>query len=548
MGHWFFTSNSGQDRDRQIRALLLIILLLAIVVRVWGISYGLPCPYCRPDEDRLINTALRLSLKDLNPHIFNWPSLFFYLTRGILEIYATLLSWLGLSQITSLQVFYQEDPSHFHLLLRIIFCGLGVASVYLLYRLGKKVFSDVTGLLAAFFFSLSFLHARESHFAMLDIPVTFFSLVFFLETLKIYRQGNWSNYIRIGLIGGLAVATKLYACLLITPLFVAHFLGIRSSSGNPRIFVRLLISLFFMIVIFLMTSPYVVLDFNSFLRSIQNLFLEQFSLGNPVLPEVVTYRGYWYHLFYSFRYALGWPLELVCLLGLIWMIYRNIQKREISILIITFVLSFYMFLSLQKNSFMRYTIMLLPYLCLMAAHFLEQVRRKLSSYGMKWLYSLFVVLLVLEPAWQLVQHNICISRRDSRNIASQWITNNIPNNAGLLFPDPLIFGRPWATFRYAKRISFQKGESVEVVKNALPELSRSFKYVVIDRHPIAYSSVNPDIKRLLKEESELIYRLEAFRENPSQIVFETLDAYYVPLAGFQRVKYPGPTIEIYKLP
>ncbi len=41
--------------------LIPAILFLAAGVRVWGIGYGLPSTYCRPDEDRLIAVALRLS-------------------------------------------------------------------------------------------------------------------------------------------------------------------------------------------------------------------------------------------------------------------------------------------------------------------------------------------------------------------------------------------------------------------------------------------------------------------------------------------------------
>jgi len=106
------------------------ILLLAAALRLWGITYGLPCTYCRPDEDRLINTALRLSLEDPNPHYFIWPSLPFYLTRGLLEGYSVFVSWISGGGLTSAGMLYGPDPASQYLFLRLIFCGLGIATVF----------------------------------------------------------------------------------------------------------------------------------------------------------------------------------------------------------------------------------------------------------------------------------------------------------------------------------------------------------------------------------------------------------------------------------
>ena len=63
------------------------ILGLALLVRVWGIGFGLPHTWARPDESRLIGLAMRLGTGDLNPHIFNYPSLLVYVLFGLYALY-----------------------------------------------------------------------------------------------------------------------------------------------------------------------------------------------------------------------------------------------------------------------------------------------------------------------------------------------------------------------------------------------------------------------------------------------------------------------------
>ncbi|MEA1928839.1 MAG: glycosyltransferase family 39 protein, partial [Candidatus Auribacterota bacterium] len=282
------------------------ILVLGAVVRLWGIDYGLPCTYCRPDEDRLISTALRLSLQDPNPHLFDWPGLFFYLTRGILEITGLLVGWWQGFSTTSPRILYPFNPTSFHLSVRLVFAGMGTATIYFLYLLGKKLFGRTTGFLASFFLALSFLHARESHFGMLDVPVTLFSLIFFLRALKLIRLGRWRDYLGCGLWAGLAFATKYYAVILLIPLLTAHLLRFRGKGWKRYLSSRVVAAVLLTFIIFLIVSPYTLLDFKSFYHDVSIKWIDQYYQGHLPIPEVRTMRGWLYHLVFSLRYALGW--------------------------------------------------------------------------------------------------------------------------------------------------------------------------------------------------------------------------------------------------
>lgn len=56
-------------------ACLTVVLLIALVLRLWGLAYDLRYVY-HPDEPGLASISLRiLQTGDLNPRFFHYPSL-----------------------------------------------------------------------------------------------------------------------------------------------------------------------------------------------------------------------------------------------------------------------------------------------------------------------------------------------------------------------------------------------------------------------------------------------------------------------------------------
>src|SRR5258705_10986002 len=66
---------------RSVRiGLLALLVVLAALVRVWGLRFGLPHTECRPDESVIVELAEQFWSGDLNPHFFRYPTLQMYLT------------------------------------------------------------------------------------------------------------------------------------------------------------------------------------------------------------------------------------------------------------------------------------------------------------------------------------------------------------------------------------------------------------------------------------------------------------------------------------
>ena len=531
-------------KEHLARSALPLILLLALLVRLWGIDYGLPCTYARPDEDRLIETALKLSWQDLNPHYFIWPSLPFYLTRVVLELGALVAgAWQGTPDVAA-GLLYGRHPSLFHLLLRVIFCGLGVGTVWALYRAGRRLFSPEIGLLAALFLALSFLHARESHFAMLDVPATLLALLCLGRACDVYRHGRRADYLWAGLWAGLAVATKYYAVCLLPMIVAAHLLRKRTDPakgiGHALFEPRFLAAVGLAVLVLPLTSPYALLDFARFRHELADgIAGPQFFRGFDLLPNVITPRGWLYHPLFSLRYALGLPLEMLCFAGLVVGAQRAWRREPRYVLIAAFLIPFALLLAFQKACFMRYVMMTLPFLCLAGAEFTVQKRRPLAI-------VLVALVAISEPSYRIVRHNRLLSQPDTRVTASAWMLEHIPREAKLLFPRPTTFGRPFAYTLYPRRDSVPEYEDPNTLSQSLPLSSLGMEYLVLDEHWLPYSALRPRLRELLTHDAELIYELKGYREDVGPAVYDAFDAYYVPLGKFGHVLQPGPTIRIYR--
>ena len=71
--------------------LLVLVIAGAALLRVWGLAFGLPHPFTRPDEEVIVDVALGV-LSDRNPHFFDWPTLFMYLTAAAYAVLFLLYS------------------------------------------------------------------------------------------------------------------------------------------------------------------------------------------------------------------------------------------------------------------------------------------------------------------------------------------------------------------------------------------------------------------------------------------------------------------------
>src|SRR5580693_8778669 len=148
------------------RRLIFLVIILAAILRVVPIWFGLPLEHARPDEETAIGQAVSMLRNgDPNPHFFDWPSVTFYLFAGALSAASWIQRLLGGGDLT---------PSAQILIARGCVAIAGTATVLVLFALTRRAVDETTAVIAALLLAVAPLHVRESHFAMTDVLMTFF--------------------------------------------------------------------------------------------------------------------------------------------------------------------------------------------------------------------------------------------------------------------------------------------------------------------------------------------------------------------------------------
>lgn len=168
---------STTSQERKLSAALWVILFVAALSRMWGVWYGHP-DIIHPDEHHIVDRALLMlqaPAYDLNPHFFEYPSLYLYLTALLYFCVGVLLLVCGfIGGLHELYPYAQEHLFLFHVLGRLLTAGLGVATIYYTYLSARALWGQKVGLLSAWFLTIGYLHFTDSHFIATDVPSAFF--------------------------------------------------------------------------------------------------------------------------------------------------------------------------------------------------------------------------------------------------------------------------------------------------------------------------------------------------------------------------------------
>lgn len=188
---------------------LLAIVLGAAILRVVGINAGLPLAL-NGDEVALVQRSLALKWQDLNPHIFMYGSLPFYLAKG-----ATLMA----SAVQ--QLVWRSSPSlsDYFLQVRLLSAICGVITIPVVYLSGKRIGDWPVGLSAAALIALSPLSVSLAHYATVDAMLGLWASLALLGMIM-WQQDDRRGMYLAAIATGLAISTKYNAGILLVPLMI----------------------------------------------------------------------------------------------------------------------------------------------------------------------------------------------------------------------------------------------------------------------------------------------------------------------------------------
>jgi hypothetical protein len=540
---------------RRRRALLTVIVATGAALRFWSVRFGLPHDLARPDEEKIVNAALGILGGDLNPHFFLYPSLFIYVTAGAYELASLLRHVAGTTALAAgLVTPNAVDNSSLHLTARVVSAITGVATIGALYAAARELFNDRVALIGAALLAVTFLHVRDSHFGVTDVPVTLLVVLAFWAAARCVTRGVTLRRVALaGVLCGLAASTKYNAGLVVVPAVAAIAARIdwRERLSATRAASAIAVLCAAMGLGFMIGTPFAVLDRSAFMSDVDAQ--RQTALGRrhgTVLDparEVMDEPGWLHHLRVSLRYGAGLPLLGLALAGGCWLLAA---RRRDAIVVLAFPVLYFVAMGGDQLAYARYMVPLVPFLCLAAGVLTDraaELARAVSRYRFAPVLTTIAILCVAGAPTlaQSIAFDRLMARPDTRLSGATWIEAEFPEGA-TVYQTGMVYGQlqPRPAERYPEcRFDDRLGRFTGPcrVPSAPPDV-----VVVLDSPLTIFNRTPSRLPEALQADYDLAVSFTGIdSEAGRRAIYDQQDAFYAPLDGFAGIARPGPGVRIF---
>lgn len=410
-----------QPRRSSLRAdrALWALLAIALLVRVFGTNWDDGANF-HPDERRIAEAVSGMSFRplQLNPHFFAYGSFPLYVTRAACSLAGLARpEWGGYDGAVKAG--------------RLLGAGWGTLAVFLVFLLGRRLFDRPTGLLAAALLAVCVFPVQNAHFATNDIPLATLVLLALYLAVRAVDGGRLRDAVAAGLVGGLALATKVSAAPLVLPLGLVAVLRWAPRRTWSRLLgwgatVGVAVAIGFCV-----GQPFAVLDMRAFLHDVleqsemvRNAGLFPYTNQYVGVPKVV------YDLRELVLWGMGPPLGLAALAGLVVTALRSLRdRRPGEMLLLAWVIPFAAVTMSFDVKFPRYLLPVYPLLILWGAAALQRLAAA-SRLG-RWVRA---GVVGATAAYLLAFMSIYI-RPHTMRAASEWYYSHVPPGSRVLSQD-----------------------------------------------------------------------------------------------------------------
>ena len=521
------------------------LFAIALGLRLWGINFGLPALY-RPDEDVAVGRAMGILHGVFDPHFADWPHLYFYLAAA----------WLAPFRLIGLV----SDQASGYLGVRILGALIGSLTVLLVFEFGRRAYSWLAGFLGAVALAVAFLHVRDSHFGTLDVPLTLACLATLYVAFRTIASRGWRPLLANGVSLGIAASLKYNGALVFAGIAAAQWLrGRAQDSTVARVVGRLALIALIGIATLALTSPFLVLDPGMTQHGIGYIFQH---LGKSTAPSIG-----WVQLSLALWYGIDPALVLFGLIGIGYALWRRTPADWV---LLTFLVVYVALIGAGGSVFFRYADPLIPPLLLLAGRAVAALISRATDRRVRALaMTAAVVLIALPPLVHDLRYDTLIQQTDTRTLAFEWLAQHVP--AGSLAAVPYMAGPAHdqamvnsgehshgATDPYVAAFLDSRLETQyrirELTRDDLNLTSldsfrqQGIRYIVIGYETPGSGCHQPDspLERALLVHGPPVAVYSPTIGCPAS-VFDPIDTYYVPLAGYADWFRPGPHIRIYRL-
>jgi 4-amino-4-deoxy-L-arabinose transferase-like glycosyltransferase len=398
------------------------IMTLAIVALAAGVQKALPLTP-EADEPTFVTAAVRIAATgDLNPHWFGHP--------GATVIYPLALVYrlgqsLALLAANDLQAQFAADPARFYLTGRILSMVFELASLPLVYLVGRNAFGRLAALTGVWLTAVLPIAISHAQVVRTDSAGVFCTLLSLWLCLRLYRAPTLRNVGLAGVCIGLATATRYFGLALVPVLMAAVLLASGSRiDTRPRWWwiTSMLLGIGCVALGFVAASPFAIIDLRV-LQSSLSLEAETSHVGADGLSPPGNFL--WY-VTQALPADLTWPIALVVVAGLV---SAAKDRRPEHVLLVGYVLAHLVLISASALHWHRWTIQVLPVLALYCGYALQRLPSRLPERATR---VVLIGLASVQLCCQLLLFDLQQLQPPSRNAARMWLVDNLPAGTGIV--------------------------------------------------------------------------------------------------------------------
>jgi 4-amino-4-deoxy-L-arabinose transferase-like glycosyltransferase len=407
------------------RKLILNILALttiALLLRLWGIGFGLPQEY-HIDEHFYYPHAWSMGEGQLTlPDQSHGPSLYL----GLLLIGQKSMQLAFFPQLTNAEfgALRETNPWPYLLSARLISALMGALTIPIVYLLAKRFRDRSVGLIAAAVMTVLFFHVRDSHFGVPDTLTTVFATAVVWLSLRSYQTRRSRDLLSAGMCAGLAAGAKYTTIVVVVAVITTALLT--GSSWRQRL-KWLLVAALGTLVGFIIGYPNLLLNPAVFVKDVSFLFArvgEGFE-GWRIVPDNSA-------VFYLDTLLWGTGLAAVILTGA-GLIAALVRHRAEDLILVSFPLAYFAVMSMSQGHFGRYMLPILPLMTVLIADagwrvVPQLVQRSKTPWAVKVAQPIGLAAILLVGVPNLLNSlrlDWILAQADTRTIAKQWIESNI---------------------------------------------------------------------------------------------------------------------------
>lgn len=443
-----------------------LLLIFTAGLRIIGISYGQlnpdyfpsTAPYkmlhqqvpMQPDEYLSVSVPMDMALRNrLNPNFFEYPA-FIVNTNFVLYHLTGALEGLSLDdrQGENLRVF-AEFP--LYVMSRMYSVYGGLLMVACAYAISRMVAGRYVALCAGLLTAVSFTLVQHAHYIKPGtlsagwMMLATWACIASLYSQKV-RNREWL-YILGGIATGLAATTRYNAAAVgLIVLLVGLILLYRHRTR--RMVLVIFLSWLAIPTVFLLGSPYVILDFENFWKGFTYI-VGQFTVTGQNVQNyylVDSWTGLGYVLTYTLLFAIGLPATVYMVFGFVGA-WRNRPQQINSLkqnsqllyifIIGTFVIVYALVIlrTIRPGHSDNLLILVLPYMALLAAMGAGWLMEMIPL-STKFMMPIILLILIIQPLALAVQVVEMFSQQDTRHVMLDWIHSNIPYKSRFFLNGP----------------------------------------------------------------------------------------------------------------